>query len=105
MFAKLMNDTVVAYSTQTPENGELWALDVGFGYEHNPCPMIEQDGVLYGGTKNGEVFAINTGEAKLIYRYKLGNSSVNKLMLNSDGSLLVMLMEGHIFELAYPFGE
>ncbi len=105
MFAKLMNDTVVAYSTDTPEKGELWALDCGFGYEHNPCPMIEKDGVLYGGTKNGEVFAINTSEAKLIYRYKLGNSSVNKLMLNTDGNLLVMLMEGHIFELAYPFGE
>ena len=105
MFAKLMNDTVVAYLTDTPEKGELWALDVGFGYEHNPCPMIEQDGVLYGGTKNGEVFAINTDKARLIYRYKLGNSSVNKLMLNRDGALWVMLMEGHIFELAYPFYE
>ncbi len=98
MFAKLMNDSVVAYSTQNPEKGAVWTLNVGFGYEHNPCPMIERNGVLYGGTKNGEVFAINTDEAKLIYRYKLGNSSVNKLMLNSDGYLLVMLMEGHIFE-------
>ncbi|SMO41691.1 PQQ-like domain-containing protein [Saccharicrinis carchari] len=105
MFAKLMNDTVVAYPTDIPEKGELWALDCGFGYEHNPCPMIEQNGVLYGGTKNGEVFAINTDGGQLIYRYKLGNSSVNKLMLNREGNLMVMLMEGHIFELAFPFGE
>jgi len=95
-FVKLMNDSVVAYSTLNTEDGALWSVDVGFGYEHNPCPLIEYDGIIYGGTKNGEVFAVNSDEGRLLWCHKLSNSSINKLTFIRNKGLVVNSMDGVI---------
>ncbi len=92
--AKTMNDTVIIVDTRTHE---ISRVDCGFGYEHNPCPMVEIDGVVYGGTREGVLFAIDSKSRKFLFREKLGCSSINKIVPAGKGKVLVTLMEGKIY--------
>jgi len=94
--AKLMNDSIVGYSTNQTHLDDEWSVHVGFGYEHNPCPLVERDGVVYGGTKNGEVFAVDTQKQLVLWRHKVSNSSINKMLFDSQKRLLVNTMDGKI---------
>ncbi|WP_430813942.1 PQQ-binding-like beta-propeller repeat protein [Carboxylicivirga sp. RSCT41] len=98
-FAKSMNDSIVAYPTDEPDKGNDWVVNVGFGYEHNPVPLVESHNVLYGGTKNGEVFAVDIQEKELLWRYKVCNSSLNKIVPLNDRELLASFMDGSIVKL------
>ncbi|WP_430809794.1 MULTISPECIES: PQQ-binding-like beta-propeller repeat protein [unclassified Carboxylicivirga] len=94
IYAKLMNDSIVAFPTHGKTHQSLWTANVGFGYEHNPCPLVEVNGVVYGGTRSGEVFAVDAKTQTTLWRHKISNSSVNKLFWN-DG-LWFNTMDGKI---------
>ncbi|MGV8827026.1 MAG: outer membrane protein assembly factor BamB family protein [Breznakibacter sp.] len=89
--AKTMNDTVIFVDTRTHD---ITRVDCDFGYEHNPCPMVEIDGVVYGGTREGVLFAIDRKSRKYLFSEKLGCSSINKIVPAGNGKVLVTLMEG-----------
>ena len=48
-----MNDSIVCYAAQGDTPRELWATNVGFGYEHAPSMQVEKEGVMFGSTKKG----------------------------------------------------
>lgn len=96
VYAKLMNDSIIAVST-LPDTFQLsWCVNAGFGYEHNPCPLLEYNGVVYAGTKNGVVVAVDAASHRLLWKYKAGNSSVNKITAGPAGQIWVSLIEGKI---------
>ena len=39
-----MNDSIVCYAAQGDTPRELWATNVGFGYEHAPSMQVEKEG-------------------------------------------------------------
>ena len=42
-----MNDSIVCYAAQGDTPRELWATNVGFGYEHAPSMQVEKEGVMF----------------------------------------------------------
>ena len=99
VFAKTMKDSVVSYSTQGNKPKEIWASNVGFGYEHAPSMPLESQGTVYGGTCSGEVYTVDAQSGKLKWRYKIGNSLVNTVLplnakevavTSSDGTVAVL---------------
>lgn len=44
IYSKTMNDSIVCYSTKGSHPHELWASNVGFGYEHAPSMQVEKMG-------------------------------------------------------------
>lgn len=99
LFAKTMNDSVVCYSTTTDEPQQLWATSVGFGYEHAPSMLIEKEGIVFGSTKEGVIFALQSEDGKIRWMHKLNNSLINtvvpldqnRLLITSTGGELVLL--------------
>jgi outer membrane protein assembly factor BamB len=59
VYGKTMTDTIVAFKTSREKQTAAWKLDCGFGYEHVPSMLIEKDGLVFFGTKNGKVYAID----------------------------------------------
>lgn len=102
VYAKLMNDTIIAVSTQTDSFHIIWEADAKFGYEHNPCPIIESNGVVYAGTKNGIFIAADAATGKILLEHKAGNSSINEITTGSDGNIWISLIEGSIQQYIYP---
>ena len=98
IYAKLMNDSIIAVSAKADSFQLLWAVHAGFGYEHNPCPLLALNGYVYAGTKNGELAVVDTRTGSLAWRRKPGNSAVNKILADPEGNIWISLIEGKIFQ-------
>jgi len=96
IFAKTMQDCVVCYSTLHDTPTQIWATDVGFGYEHAPSMPQEKDGVVYGGTVVGLVYALSAHTGEVIWKHKIGNSLINTVLPISDKEVLVTSSEGKL---------
>ncbi len=96
IYSKLMNDSILCVSANGSTYQEEWVLDAGFGYEHNPCPVLEYNGVVYAGGKNGLLVAIDAKTRQIKWKHKCGNSSINKITLNGKNEIWLTLIEGKI---------
>ena len=99
IYAKLMDGKLLAVSAESPDFNLLWSVDAGLGYEHAPCPLLEKNGVVYLGSRNGFVVAIDAKSQKVLWSYKCGNSEVNQFTVGADGAIYFSLIEGKIFKL------
>lgn len=96
IYAKTMQDSVVCYSAETNAPKELWHTNVGFGYEHNPSMLIEKDGIVYGSTKNGLIFALEAVTGKILWKHKIGNSLINTVLPLDKKRVLFTAVGGEI---------
>lgn len=89
VYAHCMWDSVVAMDTRTNEPLTKWAVNAGYGYDHDPSMVIsfpttkkEKEIILFG-TKNGSVYALESdlsqSTGKVLWRYKVGNCVVNTI--------------------------
>lgn len=88
LYSKTMNDSIVCYSSEGNEPKELWASNVGFGYEHAPSMQEEKEGVMFGSTKEGLIFALEGKTGKVLWKHKIGNSLINTVVPLSGQEVL-----------------
>ncbi len=96
VYGKTMQDEIVAYKTTQTDEGLAWRFNVGFGYEHTPSDLIEKNGKLFFGTKNGTVYCIDPLERKTLWAHKIDNSMINTFRVIDDKTLLVSTMDGKV---------
>lgn len=96
VYGKTMQDEIVAYKTTRTDEGVAWKHNAGYGYEHTPSDLIEKDGKLFFGTKNGTVYCIDPLERKTLWAHKIDNSMVNTFKVIDDKTLLVSTMDGKV---------
>ncbi len=96
IYAKLMNDTVIAVSAKEKYPKDVWTSDAGFGYEHNPCPLFAGGHMVVASTRAGVLVAMEPGTGEVLWKYKAGNSSVNRIAVNRDNVIWCTLAEGLI---------
>jgi outer membrane protein assembly factor BamB len=77
VYGKTMQDTVAAFYTNNEKPQLAWKMHVGFGYEHVPSMLIEKEGKVFFGTKNGVVYCIDPAARQTLWAYKIDNSMVN----------------------------
>lgn len=101
IYAKTMDGELVALDATSPIFRELWMLDLGLGYEHAPCIIVEKDGFIYAGSRRGVVtIAMNDGSG-LVASLPLGVSEVNGIDIDPHtGDIYVSLIEGSIFRIS-----
>lgn len=96
IYGKTMQDEIVAYKTTRTDEGIAWKFNVGYGYEHTPSDLIEKDGKLFFGTKNGTVYCIDPLERKTLWAHKIDHSMVNTFKVIDSKTLLVSTMDGKV---------
>jgi outer membrane protein assembly factor BamB/predicted phosphodiesterase len=96
VYGKTMQDTVVAFYTDPEKPLLAWKLFAGYGYEHAPSMLIEKDGIIFFGTRNGVVYAIDAGSQKKRWAYKIDNSMVNTVRVLNSKQLIASTMDGKI---------
>lgn len=96
IYGKTMQDEIVAYKTQSQDPGILWRYNVGFGYEHVPSMLIEKDGNVFFGTKNGVVYAIDPKKQSTTWGHKIDNSMINTVNVVDGKNLVVSTMDGKV---------
>lgn len=101
IFGKTMQDTIVAYAASRDKQSAAWKMNCGFGYEHVPSMLIEKEGKVFFGTRNGVVYCIDPVSQKIVRAYKIDNSMVNTVNVITGNKVLVSTMDGHIVLMAY----
>lgn len=100
IYSKTMDGELVAIDATVPDFKELWTVDMGLGYEHAPCIVLEHDGVVYAGSRRGIVTAVDPMAQKVLWSLPLGVSEVNGIDLDeTTGDIYVSLIEGTIFRI------
>lgn len=100
VYAKTMDGTVVAFDATANEYRQLWNTDVGFGYEHAPCVLLEHNGLVYTGSRRGVVAVLDARTGRLLFRRQLGHSEVNGFELDSRGDVVLSLIEGTVYRIS-----
>jgi outer membrane protein assembly factor BamB len=99
-YAKTMDGTLVAMSTGG-QYEHLWTVDLGFGYEHAPCIVLEHDGYIYCGSRRGMLAVVNADTHELFFTYKLGSSEINGFEVDEQGNVFCSLIEGTIWRISH----
>ena len=99
VYAKTMDGELVAVETGRSVFTRKWVCDLKFGYEHSPCPVLESDGIVYAGSRNGVIAAVDAGSGTLLWRFRGGDSAVNDFTRGPDGSIYATLIEGKIYRI------
>ena len=96
IYGKTMNDTLVAFHTGREKQSAAWKLNCGFGYEHTPSMPVEKDGIVFFGTKNGKVYALNPATRQKLWTAKIDNSMVNTVNPISSKQVIASTMDGKV---------
>ena len=96
IYGKTMQDTVVAFHTGRQLQPAAWKMHAGFGYEHVPSMLIEKDGAVFFGTRNGVVYSINPQQQSTLWAHKIDNSMVNTVRPLGNNRLLASTMDGKV---------
>ncbi len=99
VYAKLMNDSVIAVSTLTDQFKLNWVINAGFGYEHVPCPIVATNDQVFIGTRQGVVISINPRQQTINWKYKAGYSGVIRLTWDGKSKVYASLAEGKLVAL------
>ena len=97
-YAKTMDGELVAMSTGDKYE-LLWKVDLGFGYEHAPCIVLEHDGFIYCGSRRGKLAVVDATTHQLVFTSQLGSSEFNGFEVDEDGNIYCSLIEGTIWRI------
>jgi len=96
IFAKTMQDTVIALESLTDVPTYRWAISAGYGYEIDPSRPVECNGRLFFGDKNGFVHALDAKTGAILWHYRIGWAAVNDVVPLNTSKLLVSAVDGKI---------
>lgn len=99
IFSRCMWDYVVCMSATDNEPITLWNTNAEYGYDHNPSMLMEKDGVVVFGTKNGLLHGIDAATGTILWRHKIGNSVINTVYMLSGKDIIVSSANGTITRL------
>ncbi|MBP1612794.1 MAG: serine/threonine protein kinase related protein [Bacteroidetes bacterium] len=96
VYSKTMNDSIVCFATKGDKPHQLWVSNVGFGYEHAPSMPVEKDGIVFGSTKSGLIFALEPLTGKVLWKHKVGNSLISTVVPLNRHQVLFTATGGEI---------
>ena len=99
-YAKTMDGTLVAMSTESDEYKLLWVADLGLGYEHAPCIVLEKDGYIYAGSRHGQLVIVDATTHQVVCSYSMGSSEINGFEADENGDVYCSLIEGRIYRIS-----
>ena len=91
-----MNDFLYAFSTSAASPEKLWELNAGFGYDINSAMLAEKDGVVFYGTKNDLLMALDARTGAMQWEHKLGTGVMNTVVPLSSTRVLTTDFDGRV---------
>jgi outer membrane protein assembly factor BamB/predicted phosphodiesterase len=96
VYVRAMNQFIHALATTANGPEKVWELNAGFGYDINSAALAEQEGVLFYGTKNSLLLAVDAANGKLEWQHKLGTGVMNTVVPLSGKEVLTTDFSGQV---------
>ncbi len=95
-YVRAMNDFIHALATAPTQPEKVWSTNVGFGYDINSGMLVEKDGVVFYGTKNDVLLALDAQTSAIRWQHKLGTGVMNTVVPLSAERVLVTDFDGKV---------
>ncbi|MBN2417334.1 PQQ-binding-like beta-propeller repeat protein [bacterium] len=96
VYVKCMRDTLLAFSCESVIPELLWMSICGYGYDIDPSMPVEKENVISFGTKNGELFAVDSEDGTIRFRYRAGEALINNVVPLDARRFLLTDMDGSV---------
>jgi glucose dehydrogenase len=95
-YVRAMQDFIYAFSTTASRPEKLWQIDGGFSYDINSAMLVEKAGVLFYGTKNGMLLALDGKNGALKWQHRVGVGVMNTVVPLSSSQVLTTDFDGKV---------
>ena len=95
-YVRTMQDLILTFATAGTQPEKVWELNAKFGYDINSAALVEKGGVLFYGTKNGLLLAVDGKTGVLKWQHKLGVALLNTVAPLSAREVLVTDADGRV---------
>jgi outer membrane protein assembly factor BamB/predicted phosphodiesterase len=93
----MTNTSIIALAAIGEQPKELWDMDTHVHYDINSAMLMEKEGVLYYGTKNGLLLAVDPRSGTLLWEHKLGVTVLNTVVpLDDPNEVIVADVDGKV---------
>lgn len=96
IYARCMEDTLLAFAATATAPELIWAASCGYGYDIDPSMPIEKDGVVFFGTKNGFLFAVDAKIGQVKFQYRAGVALINTVTPINAHRVVLTDMDGRV---------
>ncbi|MGQ9798796.1 MAG: outer membrane protein assembly factor BamB family protein [Ignavibacterium sp.] len=96
IFIRIMNDTILSLPCSSELKEPIWITDCKFGYDISSAQIVEKDETIFYPTKNGLLFALNSEDGKILWKYKVSNGFVNTVIPINKNNLVITALDGKI---------
>jgi len=96
VFVRTTEGLIAAISATADDAEALWETDTGLGYDINSAMLVEKDGVVFYGTKNGIVLALDAATGAIKWKHRVGVSLLNTVTPLSGREVVVTDFDGHV---------
>jgi outer membrane protein assembly factor BamB len=87
-YVRAMQDFIYAFSTASTKPDKVWECKAAFGYDINSGMLVEKDGTVFYGTKNGLLIALDARTGAIKWQHRVGVALLNTVApLNANEAL------------------
>jgi outer membrane protein assembly factor BamB/predicted phosphodiesterase len=101
VYVRTLRDSLLALDSRSPEPRVVWAANLGFGYDINAAMPVEQDGIVYYGTMNGVISAVQDKDGSLLWQHRVSAVPVNTITPVAARLLLATTFDGEVVLLSW----
>ncbi len=102
IYARSMNNFFYCFDAAANQPRSVWSTDAKFGYDINSAMLVEKEGIVFYGTKNGVLFALDGPTGKVKWQHKLGTGVMNTVVPLDASQVLVTDFDGTVALIAGP---
>ncbi len=96
LYVRTTEGLIAAISAAAEDAEAVWETDGGFGPDISSSQLVEKDGVVFYGTKNGLVLALDGATGAIKWKHKVGVTLVNTVTPLSGREVVVTDFDGRV---------
>jgi outer membrane protein assembly factor BamB len=96
VYVRTTQDVITAVLTAADKPETVWETNAGFGYDINSAMLVEKDGVVFCGTKNGLLLALDAATGAVKWKHRVGVALLNTVTPLSGREVAVTDFDGRV---------
>jgi outer membrane protein assembly factor BamB len=96
VYVRAIENVIAAVSPDADGQETVWETDAGFGQDISSAQLVEKDGVVFYGTKNGLLIALDALTGAVKWKHRVGVALLNTVTPISGREVAVTDFDGRV---------
>ncbi len=96
VYVRTTENVIAAVASDADAQETVWETDAGFGADTNSAMLVERDGVVFYGTKNGLLLALDAATGAVKWKHRVGAALINTVTPLSGRDVVVTDFDGRV---------